>query len=277
MFHCYRKWKTPKGCTPFQEIMCSESLPPDAFTSDFKIALKDDNRFYLILPRKIDLDVYQSGEQETKREDICAIDPGIRKFATAYSPSGPVRIYGHNVKHVHETYSRRIQSKRAYVIKVQRAASDGRRNRRRIRRAAFRLKKAKNRKTRMVQDFHYKLAHVLCRTYKTIIYPDFSTQGMGGWPDIVKKRAQMLSHGLFKTRLLATSTKFKATRIVHGSEAYTSKQCGACGNLNNGLGTSETWTCSANCGCELADRDVHAARNILLRFIDTFRSTQLED
>jgi hypothetical protein len=189
MFHCYRKWKTPKGCTPFQEIMCSESLPPDAFTSDFKIALKDDNRFYLILPRKIDLDVYQSGEQETKREDICAIDPGIRKFATAYSPSGPVRIYGHNVKHVHETYSRRIQSKRAYVIKVQRAASDGRRNRRRIRRAAFRLKKAKNRKTRMVQDFHYKLAHVLCRTYKTIIYPDFSTQGMGGLPDIVKKRA----------------------------------------------------------------------------------------
>jgi transposase len=81
---------------------------------------------------------------------------------------------------------------------------------------------------------------------------------MGGLPDIVKKRAQ--NHGLFKTRLLATSTKFKATRIVHGSEAYTSKQCGACGNLNNDLGTSETWTCSANCGCELADRDVHAAR-----------------
>jgi hypothetical protein len=44
-------------------------------------------------------------------------------------------------------------------------------------------------KKRMVQDFHYKLAHVLCRTYKTIIFPDFSTQGMGGLPDIVKKRS----------------------------------------------------------------------------------------
>ena len=62
-----------------------------------------------------------------------------------------------------------------------------------------------------------------------------------------------------------TSTDYAGSRVIRCSEAYTSKQCGACGELNDRLGSSKVFSCAA-CGAT-ADRDVHAARNILLRCI----------
>ena len=64
-------------------------------------------------------------------------------------------------------------------------------------------------------------------------------------------------------RLIETSTFYNNTSIISCSEAYTTKQCGQCGTLNNKIGKSETFECVK---CKLVcDRDVHAARNILLR------------
>ena len=45
-----------------------------------------------------------------------------------------------------------------------------------------------------------------------------------------------------------------------GSEAYTSKQCGMCGTLNDNLGASEVFKCPVACTPVGVDRDVHAAR-----------------
>jgi transposase len=71
-------------------------------------------------------------------------------------------------------------------------------------------------------------------------------------------------------RLVQTATFYPGAKILRGSEAYTSMTCGRCGHLNRKLGSSETFSCPA---CIAAgnpwsmDRDVHAARNILLRFL----------
>ena len=70
-------------------------------------------------------------------------------------------------------------------------------------------------------------------------------------------------HGMFASRLIQTASDYEGSRIIRCSEAYTSKQCGACGELNDKLGGSKTFNCQ-ECGA-VADRDVHAARNILLR------------
>ena len=75
----------------------------------------------------------------------------------------------------------------------------------------------------------------------------------------------MLQVDRFKERFVQTAALYKDARIVSGSEAYTSQQCGCCGRLNKELGSSERFACSA-CGLEM-DRDVHAARNILLKFL----------
>ena len=71
--------------------------------------------------------------------------------------------------------------------------------------------------------------------------------------------------GQFAQRLIETATWYPGSKIVRGSEAYTSKQCGRCGHLNDKLGGSEVFCCE-ECSAT-ADRDVHAARNILLRFL----------
>ena len=46
-------------------------------------------------------------------------------------------------------------------------------------------------------------------------------------------------------------------------ESYTSKTCGRCGAINNKLSGSKTFHCGE---CNLTiDRDMHAARNILIK------------
>ena len=54
-------------------------------------------------------------------------------------------------------------------------------------------------------------------------------------------------------------------QLIVCDEAYTSKTCGACGTLYQKLGSNKTFKCAA-CGYE-ADRDISAARNILLRYL----------
>jgi transposase len=50
-------------------------------------------------------------------------------------------------------------------------------------------------------------------------------------------------------------------------EAYTSKTCGRCGSLHDGLGKSKVFKCPS---CDFTlDRDVNGARNILIRFLTT--------
>jgi ribosomal protein L37AE/L43A len=57
----------------------------------------------------------------------------------------------------------------------------------------------------------------------------------------------ILRHGKFAERLVQTATQYEGSKVLRGSEAYTSKQCGACGALNDKLGGSKVFTCRS-CG-----------------------------
>jgi transposase len=94
---------------------------------------------------------------------------------------------------------------------------------------------------------------------------------MGTWKGSTPTESEATSTDVslrkqFGRRLVETATMYKNRTILRGSEAYTSKQCGACGTINDRLGSSITFVCS-NCS-SVADRDVHAARNVLLRFME---------
>ncbi len=64
---------------------------------------------------------------------------------------------------------------------------------------------------------------------------------------------------------LSKAEMFPWVNVVVVDEAYTSKTCGSCGELNNKLGGNKVFKCN-HCGL-IADRDLHAARNILLRYL----------
>lgn len=80
------------------------------------------------------------------------------------------------------------------------------------------------------------------------------------------------SHYEFQQHLLWKSKLCDEHRnkVIIVSESYTTKTCGQCGVINNNVGGSEVFKCGS-CGLK-SDRDLHAARNILIKnmgFCDT--------
>ena len=58
--------------------------------------------------------------------------------------------------------------------------------------------------------------------------------------------------------------------MIECDESYTSKTCGYCGVINDKLGSSKEFKCKANTCPQKhlsSDRDIHAARSILLRYL----------
>jgi transposase len=256
---------------------------------------------------------------DTKRDSICALDPGVRKFMTVYSPEGKVELLGSNpyavldpciraetqwknvvarrckkykehkeiernnkykehkeierINNINPLKSKRWKKARRKKGKIVKTLSNPslQREKRKLKRSKRRYHKALQRSSNVVKDMHYKVAHYLCRNYKQIILPYFNPQQCSrrhsGRKIGVKtvRRMTQLRHNKFKDRLIETMTKYADTTLWRGSEAYTSKQCGCCGRLNDTLGGSETFQCQ-DCGLSM-DRDVHGARNILLRFL----------
>ena len=75
------------------------------------------------------------------------------------------------------------------------------------------------------------------------------------------------AHYRFRQLLLAKAELFPWCTLLVCDEAYTSKTCGECGELHAKLGAAKTFRCPhPGCGYK-ADRDVSAARNILLRYL----------
>ena len=73
------------------------------------------------------------------------------------------------------------------------------------------------------------------------------------------------SHYSFKQRLLNKAREHPWCKVLIVDEHYTSKTCGFCGKIDQKLGGKKIFKCHS-CKIE-ADRDIHAARNILLRFL----------
>ena len=71
-----------------------------------------------------------------------------------------------------------------------------------------------------------------------------------------------LSHYEFKERLKSTA-KYYGRKVYECGEAYTSKTCGNCGEIDDDLNGKKIYKCR-NCKIKL-DRDINGARNILLR------------
>lgn len=211
---------------------------------DFRVQ-REHSRYYLLLPHAV------KPLSTGGRMGVAALDPGVRTFQTFYSPSG---IAGEI------NPSSRLQHYQARLERV-----DPHRRRRGQRRLRHRLI-AKIRNT--ITDLHWQSAHYLCRSFATVLIPEFATQQMSARDGRrlhrnTVRQMQTLSHFTFRQRLQHVAARYR-TRVLIVNEAYTSKTCGSCGLINDRLGSSKWFSCP--CGVE-CDRDLHAARNILLRTI----------
>ena len=203
------------------------------------------------------------------KESVRSLDPGVRKFLTGYSPEGSGFVLGCNTSKLLDKCIRRIDKRKdnleSRIWKERQIKTKKAKHKVYIYRKKYR--KAQEKAQNVVKDFHYKSSHFLCQSFDTILYPYFNSQScmQGKLNRLVKRRMNMLSFFKFLERLKQTSTFYPGVTIKRGSEAYTSKQCGGCGIINECLGANEVFKCK-DCGLE-ADRDMHAARNILLRHL----------
>ena len=105
---------------------------------------------------------------------------------------------------------------------------------------------------------------------KRILLPKFDTPNMvkRGQRNIRSKTARSMlkwAHCRFRETLKAKVTLYSRCVLYICEEPYTSKTCGSCGHIHQKLGSNKAFVCP-KCAYK-ADRDINAARNILLRFL----------
>jgi putative transposase len=261
----HKHYKNMTGTYAFlKKLRSAEPLPEDLIYDSRLVLERRTNAFYLCIPMPL---VVRSENQAPATKRIIALDPGVRTFMTSYDPSGEsIDFAAKDIGHIYRLCHRLddLQSKwDAKEVRHHQRWS--------MRKAGVRMRR---RIRHLVDDLHCKLAKYLCETYSVVLLPKFETQGMirRGQRRIRSKTARAmctLSHYRFQRRLIDKAREYPWCRVVIVSEAYTSKTCGRCGKIHAKLGGNKVFRCPS---CQLeCDRDKHAARNILLRYLTTSR------
>ena len=229
---------------------------PSCNAHDAKI-LYDRGAFYLLLS----VDVKRVDTVAERKQPIVALDPGVRTFMTGYSPSGVAFKVGEDQIRLMKRLHARIDHLRSVRTKV---------NKRRTRwRLKQRLETLERRLFGIVDDLHNQTTSALTRNFDTILLPTFGTSEMLRSECIAsttKRRMQGLAHYRFQQKMVHQCQKHGCTLYLVGEE-YTTKCCGGCGRLKEVKGDT-IYDCPT-CGYTM-DRDVHGARNILIKTCTTF-------
>lgn len=216
-------------------------------TIEHDCRLKNDNgKWYLYIPYKAKLNM------KIPEKEICALDPGSRKFQTIYSEEATVKI-GINRQHLTKL-QKRIDLLQSLRSKKQ------------IRKCHYtqKMNKTQFKLKNLVDEMHYQTINYLTKTFKLIFIPKFESQELVRVNKNKHFRRDILSlrHYAFRERLIAKSKLQNKCSVEVCTEEYTSKTCTNCGKINY-VGKSEVYECK-NCNL-IIDRDINGARNIFIK------------
>jgi putative transposase len=195
------------------------------------------------------------------RNNVIALDGGIRTFMTGYSPAG----IGY------EFCTANTNNKLKKIINeietVKKVCSSGK-----LLNYNRYLKRKREKLSNMVADLHWKVAKFLCEKFDIIYLGKLSTTGIckrnGNLSAENKRLCYALSHYTFRERLKSKAAEYQVI-FKAVDESYTSKTCGKCGEIDENLGAKKIFKCPQEaCGFKIA-RDYNGARNILLKTCST--------
>jgi putative transposase len=224
----------------------------------FSITREKNGRYYINV-------VVQSKERPLEaKKNICALDPGVRTFQTMYSQKS-IGEFGMNTsKRLIQIYKREDRLKSILATKKLTAKK------------RYKLKKRcallRTKVKHIVSDLHWKTADMLTKNFQAILLPIFNSKNMANKKNrkISKTSTRLLlglSHYAFQQKLLYKA-EARGRNVILCKEHYTTKCCGNCGELNETIGSKKIFKCK---GCGLTmDRDIHAARNILIRALSLY-------
>ena len=204
--------------------------------------------YYLCVPIEIKL--------KTNNNDgiYAALDPGVRKFQTIYSPDeNNFIMIGKNASNV--LYK--------HLLKLDKLISkNNSKNKLKILKLRLKIQNLQS-------ELHYKTSNYLCNNYKCIYVPKLTKEN-----DIINTKLRkihtktvrnmvVLGHCKFVERLKTKAEEFTNVQIHVISEEFTSQRCLECRKLTKMKKGEEIHKCNF-CKIEI-DRDVLGSTNILLK------------
>jgi IS605 OrfB family transposase len=205
--------------------------------------LMEGGRFYYINPEERPVKRRIRG----KRNERCGVDPGIRKFLSVNDGKAS---YSMHPKRIEEPFR-----------KIEAIESRGDPDKKR------KIKKIEKKIRKRVDSWQWQTATSLVKFYDRVYFGNMRVQSIiarnKNLPKVCKRKLRHLRLYTFKCRLQSQAEKY-GCKFVEVNEAYTSKTCGKCGEVNPGLGSSEIFRCPQPDCNFVGDRDFNAARSILL-------------
>lgn len=230
----------------------AEKLPESCL--DSRLVWKA-GKFYLAVPSKQQYVPY--GDNQAR---IVAVDPGVRTFATFYSPESCGFIGSGDFS--------RIQRMAFYLDDlISRASKAGKQKKKRMMLAGLRMRqKVQN----LIDELHHKAALFLVKNFDCILLPTFETSqmiGKAGRKIRSKTVRNMLTFAHYRFKMFLKNKAFEYGKtVLDVCEAYTSKTHPETGEIKQ-IGSAKRIRLLSG---EWVNRDIVGARNILLRaLVDT--------
>jgi putative transposase len=210
--------------------------------------------------------------EPTKSEalSIVALDPGVRTFQTAFSFSSAVSYGDGFVNDRLVPLMLELDRLLSTRDKLHREDKSKQWVKERLKNLNRRIHKVRARQQNLVVDLHQRVAYDLVSNHDVILLPTFETQQMASRRDETRKRFLRrftirgmlgLAHYKFKQTLKWMAKKYGKT-VIDVNESYTSKTLWD-GSILKCLGGKASILFQG----KRVNRDIHGARNILIRFL----------
>jgi len=255
--------RLPQGILPrvLGDIHLTEDIPSEAIGKQ-AVLVREYGRYFLIVKRFI-----ATAAAKTQGNAV-GIDPGVRSFATTYSPEQATKFgveFAWNRLRplglqLDKLYSKRKKLFNRWGVLPTQLREDL------LRCFEKKINRLKQRRNDLIEDLQKRVCHWLVTSYDFIFLPTFETQQMSRRAKrrIGSKtvRAMMdLCHYKFKLRLAWMCKKY-GKYLIDVNEAYTTQTQSWDGKLQEVNRAS-----IISDGTIMVDRDINGARGIFLRAI----------
>ena len=263
----------------------------DVLRHDIKIIKTTTDKYYLCFAEDVKK---KEINEKTMNNNVCAIDPGVRTFATVYSENEIIEIGTEMNKKLgkkiieknekHRKYKEEIKRKKETIHKKnhhQNIFHTNEKHKKETEKIMFNYNKAKNEYYKvnekiknMIDDMHYKTITKLAN-FSSIYIPILNSKQLMEGPTLngsVKQLLQAERHGKFISRL-KEKCEIKGIHLETPNERLTTKTCSRCFELNDPK-KSKNYSCT-NCKLKM-DRDVNASKNIYIKVIANKMETAMK-
>jgi len=201
---------------------------------------------------------------------IVALDPGVRTFQTAFSGTDAVSYGDGFVNDRLVPLMSELGRLLSARDKLHREDKSKQWVKERLKNLNRRIHKVRARQQNLVADLHRRVAYDLVSNHDVILLPTFETKQMVKKSDEARKRFLRrktvrgmlgLAHYKFKLTLKWMAKKYGKT-VIDANESYTSKTLWD-GSILKNLGGKASILFQG----KRVNRDIHGARNILIRFL----------